>query len=160
MDFSKQSMGLVRVLIWWSPVCHLQLINEDMGFQFKLRTAAWAPSFAVFYLSLCWIWFYHSNFNWNISIDVVGVMRDGVVWATVFVSWVFFNSFSLFFLFFQLATLDSVLIEFFSQWWQFILDLSAFVLATCWLTVFTRSSSGASKAFSSNFVPLLMIICS
>ena len=67
--------------------------------------------------------------------------------------------FSLFSLFFQQATLISV-IPGFLQWWHVDLGLSALVFVGCWLTLFFGSSLGASKLFNSNSRSRCVTICS
>ena len=71
----------------------------------------------------------------------VGVTNCG---CTVVISGTVFVTAAYFFCFFTFLYFTGTL-----QWWHFSLGSSEFLVAL-WLTVFSCSSSGASKAFSSN----------
>ena len=95
-----------------------------------------------------------------VVVIIIGVVVwDIVIGVTVFVSRTILIIFSFFSVFFQQATLIS-LMPYFPQWWLVGLDLSALEFVRCWLTVFICSSSGASKPFSSNSLSRCVTICS
>ena len=88
---------------------------------------------------------------------IIVVVWERVIGALVFVSRIHLSARSRLFLSFEQVTLFSVMSTFFRVIRRLGLGPSAFMFAASWLTLFTCSSSGASKTFGSNYLSRCVI---